>query len=306
MLKDKFNRTYNYLRVSLTHRCNFSCNYCNKLKSPIKELNTSQLLDIVEKLISLCSIKKVRLTGGEPLLREDIDYIISRINRNVNDIGITTNGYFLKERILSLYKSGLKRINISLDSLNRNRFKKITNTDYFNRVIDSIISALSYGLKVKINSVLVKGLDYKEIDKFIKFSQSYNITIRFIELMPFSNEYANKMFLPASYVINYIEKKYKIDKTYNEGVAKIFEIKNAKIGFITSISTPFCSLCNRLRLTSDGKLYRCLFDKNFIDLSKSINDFNDEIIKNYLYLKKEKHNVDYNSKVSNSIRVIGG
>jgi cyclic pyranopterin phosphate synthase len=305
MIKDKFNRTYSYLRVSLTHRCNFSCNYCNKINNPIKELNTPQLIDIIEKLIKLCHIEKVRLTGGEPLLREDIDYIIYRINRNVDNIGITTNGYFLKEKIFSLYKSGLKRINISLDSLNRNRFKKITNTDHFNRVIDSIMLALSYGLKVKINSVLVKGLDHKEIDEFIRFSQLYGITIRFIELMPFSNEYASKMFLPSSYVIDYIEKKYNIDKKYNEGVAKIFEIQNAKIGFITSVSTPFCSSCNRLRLTSDGKLYRCLFDKNYLDLSKSTDNFN-ELIKNYLYLKKEKHNIDYNSKVSNSIRVIGG
>jgi len=305
MIKDKFNRTYNYLRVSLTHRCNFACNYCNKITNPIKELNTPQLINIIEKLIKLCHIEKVRLTGGEPLLREDIDYIISRINRNVDNIGITTNGYFLKEKIFSLYKSGLKKINISLDSLNKNRFNEITNTNYFDKVIDSIMLALSYGLKIKINSVLVKGLNYEEIDEFIKFSQFYNITIRFIELMPFSNEYASKMFLPADYIIDYIENKYKINKIYNEGVAKIFEIQNAKIGFITSISTPFCSSCNRLRLTSDGKLYRCLFDKNYLDLSKSGDNF-DKLIKNYLYLKKEKHNIDYNSKVLNSIRVIGG
>lgn len=269
-LKDSFNREINYLRVSVTDRCNLQCNYCMPEKIKFKERNEILTLEEIEKIINVgvsLGINKIRITGGEPLLRKNLIFLIKNLNHNslIKEISITTNAILLKNYALELKESGIKRINISLDTLNGSKFSKITGGGNLKQVLAGINEAIKVGLSpLKINVVVMKGINDDEILNFIDFAEKNKVIIRFIEYMPL-NLQANwkQKFFSAENILKIIEKKI-INTTsfYNKNnePAKYFKLKNSNnvVGIISPISHGFCNNCNRLRLTADGFLRSCL------------------------------------------------
>ncbi len=270
-----------YLRVSLTDRCNFRCKYCmpNGVKEFIPHEEILKYEEIVEvvKAFTVLGVDSVRFTGGEPLVRRKVEEVVRGVSELpfIKDVSLTTNGFFLKEKAKSLKEAGLKRVNVSLDTLNPEKFSYITGTDpsSFYRVVEGIEEALSVGLSpVKVNTVLIKGFNDSEIGDFIRFSELYGVEVRFIELMPVGGKFfSHENFIPISKVKDYIKENFGelIPTTsYKKGPAKSFLVEGtkAKVGFIPSVSEHFCDSCNRVRLTSDGKLRLCLMSDRELDL----------------------------------------
>lgn len=312
MLLDNFNRQINYLRISITDRCNLRCIYCLPEEGigllPSAEIiryeEISRLLNIMAKL----GITKVRLTGGEPLLRSNLVELIRNVKgiSGIKDLSLTTNGTLLYEQIDELFKSGLRRINISLNTLKKERYTKITaqNGMLFKQVIDGIYKALSLGMNpVKINVVALKGINDDEFVDFAGLAREQNLQVRFIEYMPIKRREIdwNDTFIPIGAIQSIIEKKYgKLIPVDNldKGPARYFKIKGAKgkLGFISPISFHFCGNCNRLRLTSDGKLRVCLFSDKEVDIKKVLRNGACEediirFVKEAVSSKPAKHNL---------------
>src|SRR5699024_9485403 len=277
---DKFGRKVDYLRISVTENCNLKCIYCiddnilNTYKNDI--LSDDEIVKIATECASL-GIKKIRITGGEPLVRKNIENLIYRLNniKEIEEIYITTNGVLLNDKIEILKENGLTGVNISLDSLNKDRFKKLTKFDKLKEVLLSIDKALELGLKVKINTVIVDDINKDEIIDFVKLTKDKNIDIRFIELMPIG---AAKKYKGISNeeILNIIKNKFKNIQVENKSKrsehANYIRVDNyrRKIGFISPISNCFCEDCNRIRLTSTGFLKKCLHYNYGIDLKKHI------------------------------------
>ena len=277
---DKFGRKVDYLRISVTENCNLKCIYCiddnilNTYKNDI--LSDDEIVKIATECASL-GIKKIRITGGEPLVRKNIENLIYRLNniKEIEEIYITTNGVLLNDKIEILKENGLTGVNISLDSLNKDRFKKLTKFDKLKEVLLSIDKALELGLKVKINTVIVDDINKDEIIDFVKLTKDKNIDIRFIELMPIG---AAKKYKGISNeeILNIIKNNFKNiqveNKSKRSGPANYIRVDNykGKIGFISPISNCFCEDCNRIRLTSTGFLKKCLPYNYGIDLKQHI------------------------------------
>jgi len=271
-----------YLRISVTDRCNFRCKYC--MPSGLKEfiphseiLRYEEIVTIV-KAFSEFGVNSVRITGGEPLVKRQIESLIEQIREieGIEDVSITTNGYKLKEMAERLKKSGLDRVNVSVDSLNREKFEFITGVDALERVIEGIEEAVKQGLNpVKVNAVLIRGFNDDEIEDFVLFSERFGVDVRFIELMPVGGKFfSREHFIPASEIRERVEKLFgelEPVRGKGNGPAKLFRVRGTgtRIGFITAVSEHFCDRCNRLRLTSDGKLRLCLMRDEEVDL-KSI------------------------------------
>ena len=304
-MKDKYNREIDYLRISLTDKCNLRCIYCMDDKDNTFFSEEDKLTkDEICKVVNICSklgIKKVRLTGGEPLVRKDIIDLLQGINNidGIEEIYMTTNGILLEDKVEILKKSGLKGVNISLDSLKSDMFNKLTRVGDLKKVLNSIDKCLENKIKVKINTVMIKGMNEDEILDFVNLTLEKDIDVRFIELMPIgvgskfkgvSNDEIRKL----------VNEKFKdieeIKRNNNEGPATYIKLKNAKgkVGFISAISNCFCEECNRIRLTSEGFLKQCLHYKYGIDLKNLLrgNASEEEIlnvIKDNIYNKPEKH-----------------
>ena len=320
-MQDCHKRNIDYLRVSLTNRCNLRCQYCMP-KEGIKELenllSTKDLIHLV-KLICSTGIRKVRLTGGEPLLYPEIDSLIESIQKipSVEKIVMTTNGILLQEKAPLLAQYGLNGINLSLDCMNKALFSEITRGGDINRVFNGIRTALHYGIKIKLNSVIMKGINEQEVIPLIEFAKQYKIDLRFIELMPI-NVARNFKAVDEDLLKALIEENYGslIPVDSNEGPAHYFKCDNLsiKIGFISALSHKFCSNCNRMRLTSTGLLKPCLHNKQGIDLQYFLkNNVTDEelltIIKEGIYNKPQKHHLEDNSfaqREDKSMSMIGG
>ena len=297
-LTDNFGRKITYLRVSITDRCNYKCTYCKpeaqfKFISHEEILRYEEIVEIIQEAVDL-GITKVRITGGEPLVRRGIENFIKELKKikRLEDISLTTNGFFLAEYVKKLKDAGLNRVNISLDSLRKDKYHKITRGGNLERVLEGIDFALKERLfPIKINSVLMKGINDDEIEDFVKLTLEKPLNIRFIELIPSEekviNNYKDK-FISVLEVKENLAKKYSfnpIDIGSGNGPAKYYQINGGKgtIGFITALSQHFCQSCNRIRLTSEGKLRPCLFSNQEIDLKKVIrkveNKGNAQIIK---------------------------
>ena len=292
---DKFGRKVDYLRISVTENCNLKCIYCiddnilNTYKNDI--LSDDEIVKIATECASL-GIKKIRITGGEPLVRKNIENLIYRLNniKEIEEIYITTNGVLLNDKIEILKENGLTGVNISLDSLNKDRFKKLTKFDKLKEVLLSIDKALELGLKVKINTVIVDDINKDEIIDFVKLTKDKNIDIRFIELMPIG---AAKKYKGISNeeILNIIKNNFKNiqveNKSKRSGPANYIRVDNykGKIGFISPISNCFCEDCNRIRLTSTGFLKKCLHYNYGIDLKKHIrSNISNKDLKELIYL----------------------
>lgn len=268
IMKDAHGRSINYLRFSLTDKCNLRCMYCMPNGSCNQaEINTRMSIEEINKIIIIFAelgIDKVRFTGGEPLIVKELSQIIYNTSQimGIRDISLTTNGIFLEERIEELKNAGLTRVNISLDTLNEDKYQRITGRPYLSKVKAGIRKCLELGVTpVKINVVLMKGINLDEVGNFIKLTEELPVDVRFIELMPigsgvqlFKEHFISSMEIVDSYP-ELIPQNHKKSST-----AELYRTKNGKgnIGFITPLSCKFCNECNRIRLTSDGIIRPCL------------------------------------------------
>src|SRR5580693_8734491 len=277
-LTDKFGRQITDLRVSVTDRCNFRCVYCRSA-DPENHMAEHALLewDEFERLVRILvgmGIRKVRVTGGEPLVRPGVEDFVARLKAiGVQDLSMTTNGHLLAERCDRLIAAGLDRINISLDSLNREKFERITRTRTFDQVIAGIDAAQASRLRpVKVNAVLVRGVNDDEVEAFAEFARDRNLTMRFIEFMPLDADRAwtRDTMVPAAEVYRRIHARWPLVEIEHERseTARKYKFVNGpgEIGLIAPVTQPFCGHCSRIRLTADGKLRTCLFSKDDHDL----------------------------------------
>lgn len=313
-MKDRFGRNITYLRISVTDLCNLRCKYCMP-ESGVKSLCHSDILSIEEiveivKVASKNGIKKIRLTGGEPLVRRGFINLckqISKINE-IEDIAITTNGVYLKEMADELFENKVRRINFSLDTLIKEKYNDITRRNDFDKTMESLFYAIKKGFKVKINVVLIGGFNDDEIQDFVNLANDYDLEVRFIELMQIGEtaNWSKDKFVSNKIVL---EKVPELEFEGVSGVAKIYKIKGQKgrIGLISPISCSFCEDCNRIRLTSDGKLKPCLHSKDEINLKGLSGEELEEVFKRGIYEKPEKHHLeDGKSESARDMNKIGG
>ncbi len=274
-LKDKYGRVHRYLRLSLTDKCNLNCIYCNPQHTNIKLSSRSQLLDfdeiyrVVDIFVNKFEFDKIRLTGGEPFARNDVIDLIRKLSeiklKRKFELTITTNGTLIKGKIANLREAGLDRINFSLDSLNHENYLNITGKNDLDRVFETIQEAEKVGYNdIKINTVIIKGVNDNEITDFVDYAALTGYNIRFIEFMPFSgNGFENDKFIGYNEIREIVEKKYRLIPVSNGNneIAKDYLIAENKgiVSFISSISNHFCDGCDRIRITAAGKLKNCLF-----------------------------------------------
>jgi cyclic pyranopterin phosphate synthase len=278
-LLDKFGRPITDLRISVTDRCNFRCVYCRSAdpenyRDHDEILSWPELDRLAEIFLGL-GIRKIRVTGGEPLVREGVEDYIARLHAlGVRDLSITTNGHLLAERVQRLLASGLRRINISLDSLQPERFERITRTKSFLSVMRGIDAVQSSALApAKINAVLVRGINDDEVEAFAEFARARGVVMRFIEFMPLDADrhWHREAVVPAAEVHRRIHARWPLEQIPHERseTARKYRFTDGaagEIGLIAPVTQPFCGHCSRIRLTADGKLRTCLFSKDDHDL----------------------------------------
>ena len=313
-MKDRFGRNITYLRISVTDLCNLRCKYCMP-ESGVKSLCHSDILSIEEiveivKVASKNGIKKIRLTGGEPLVRRGFIILCKQISKidEIEDIAITTNGVYLKEMADELFENKVRRINFSLDTLIKEKYNDITRRNDFDKTMESLFYAIKKGFKVKINVVLIGGFNDDEIHDFVNLANDYDLEVRFIELMQIGEtaNWSKNKFVSNKIVL---EKVPELEFDGVSGVAKIYKIKGQKgrIGLISPISCSFCEDCNRIRLTSDGKLKPCLHSRDEINLKGLSGEELEEVFKRGIYEKPEKHHLeDGKSESARDMNKIGG
>lgn len=313
-MKDRFGRNITYLRISVTDLCNLRCKYCMP-ESGVKSLCHSDILSIEEiveivKVASKNGIKKIRLTGGEPLVRRGFINLCKEISKidKIEDIAITTNGVYLKAMADELFENKVRRINFSLDTLIKEKYNDITRRNDFDKTMESLFYAIKKGFKVKINVVLIGGFNDDEIQDFVNLANDYDLEVRFIELMQIGEtaNWSKDKFVSNKIVL---EKVPELEFDGVSGVAKIYKIKGQKgrIGLISPISCSFCEDCNRIRLTSDGKLKPCLHSKDEINLKGLSGEELEEVFKRGIFEKPEKHHLeDGKSESARDMNKIGG
>ena len=273
ILQDSFGRIIEDLRISVTERCNFRCVYCLPEGDHIHGTKTSVLsYEEIERLTRVLvglGIRKVRVTGGEPLLRRDLEVLVAKLAAidGVDDLAITTNGFFLAEKIAALAAAGLRRVNLSIDSLDPGKFALLTGSDVLDKVLNSLTAVENAGLTpVKINAVIIRGYNDDEIVALAEFSRRTGHIVRFIEFMPLDNGkvWKRNMVVPASEIFKAIDARWRlvpIASNHSSETAQryAFEDGGGEIGIIAPVTQPFCGSCNRIRLTADGQVRTCLF-----------------------------------------------
>ncbi len=285
ILIDTHNRHHDYLRISLLERCNLRCSYCMPEEGiPLRDkkefMSQEELFSIVRQFVSL-GIKKIRLTGGEPLIKKNFSEILRFIAEQHVDIHITTNGILLDRYWNELAAARISGLNISIDSLRKEKFNQITRRDYFERVLTNIHEAVDRGFNVKLNVVLMRGFNEDEIVDFVQETKGLNISVRFIEFMPFDgNKWDRSKTIDYQEILTIIEDShlaFSSLETEKNGTARKFKIEGylGDFGIISSISNPFCDSCNRIRLTADGKVKNCLFSNDEIDLLSALRQGNE-------------------------------
>lgn len=326
-MKDNRNRNIDYIRISVTDRCNMRCIYCMP-EEGIKHIDHKNILSF-DEIIRICKslvrlgITKVKITGGEPLVRKDIDLLISQIKKidGIKSVTLTTNGLNLKEYLPKLIDAGLDSVNISLDTLDEEKYKKVTRNDGFKNIMESLEEALKYKeLSVKINCVPMNDTDKKEIINIARLAKNSRISVRFIEMMPIGLG-KNFSYYSEDNIISILKEEFGhlelINAVIGNGPAHYYSVSDfvGKIGFISAISHQFCDQCNRVRLTSDGFLKTCLQYENGIDLKSILRgnqaDFDlDEAISQTIYNKPFSHDFHTESQdkkyEKNHMSKIGG
>ncbi len=284
ILTDTFNRKHSYLRISLTERCNLRCTYCmpaeGSVLSPKSQLMTADEIYEIAQAFVANGVTKIRLTGGEPLVRKDFTAILEKLASLPVEIGITTNAVLIDKFIDTFKRLKIKLINVSLDSLHQPKFEHITRRNYFAQVSNNIELLVKEGFRVKLNVVLIKGFNENEIIDFIELTKNKNINIRFIEFMPFDgNKWDIKKMVSYEEIIKTVHQYYTKDKVIRLNDAAHDTSKNYKIegykgsfAIISSVTNPFCDTCNRLRITANGHLKNCLFSATEQDLLSTLRE----------------------------------
>lgn len=278
ILKDSFGRQHTYLRISLTELCNLRCTYCMPAEgiqlSPKSHIMTFEEVYTIAKIFVDHGVTKIRLTGGEPLVRKDVDVILKKLATLPVDLAISTNAVTV-DRFINTFKScGIQNINVSLDSLDAEKFNQITRRNDFEKVYQNIQLLIAEGFKVKLNVVLMKGFNDNEIIDFIKFTKELPVSVRFIEFMPFDgNKWDKSKMVSYAEVMTFVNAEFpenevlRIQDAPND-TSKNYKIKGYKGSFaiISSVTNPFCDSCNRIRLTANGQIKNCLFSSTESDL----------------------------------------
>ncbi|WP_024790638.1 MULTISPECIES: GTP 3',8-cyclase MoaA [unclassified Lebetimonas] len=301
MLIDSFNRTIDYIRVSVTSRCNFRCLYCmpNTPFEWIPHENVMRYEEMFEflRLAIDEGVKKIRITGGEPLVRKDLDKFVKMLHdyKPELDLAITTNGYYLKKYAKRLKDAGLKRVNISIDSLKPEVAKKIAQRDCLNNVLEGIDEAIKVGFQVKLNTVVMKGINDNEILDLLEFAKNKNVIIRFIEFMENERAYPGIKRVDSKEVLEKIRSRYSFKELPKKNEAsKNFMLEDGNIfGIIEPHNEEFCKSCNRIRLTAEGYLIPCLFFTESYNIKEAIREGNiqkaAEILRDVVKNKPEKN-----------------
>ncbi|KFF05524.1 GTP 3',8-cyclase MoaA [Flavobacterium reichenbachii] len=278
ILTDGSGRKHNYLRISLLEKCNLRCTYCMPADgialSPKASLMTADEIFAIAQTFVENGVDKIRLTGGEPLLRKDFPEIVSRLSSLNISLSMTTNGILIDRHIEVLKQFKVNKINLSLDTLIASKFHSITLRNQFEKVIDNLHLLLNNDFQVKVNVVLIKGFNDNEIIDFVKLTQFLPISVRFIEFMPFAgNEWDRSKMVSQNEILSQVEDAFSSDEIQKLEDEKNFTARTYKIkgfqgnfGIISSITNPFCDSCNRIRLTANGKIKNCLFSNAETDL----------------------------------------
>jgi len=305
LLRDNFDRVARKLRISVTDKCNMKCIYCmpqhNVKWFEDKEILSFQEIVRITSIFADLGINKIRITGGEPLLRPCLENLITDLKKisKIKTISMTTNGMLLEEKIDQLSSAGITSLNISLDTFSEERFRTLNGIANLNRVIKGIQKARDLGLKIKINTVVIRNWNDDEIINFAKFARDYNVLLRFIEFMPLDGTgiWNNDLVVSKNEIINKISSNFmdifplKDNNYHCSDPETIYNFADGKgkIGFISSITEPFCNNCDRVRLTSDGKFLTCLFDQKGYDLKSLVRSGKtDKDIMDYIYMCQKK------------------
>ena len=286
MIRDRYDRVHDYLRISLTDNCNLRCFYCMPEEAydftPASRLMQEDEVVALAKIFVEQGVKKIRLTGGEPLVRKDAGKIISSLSKLSVQLFITTNGTRIHLFLEELKAANISTINISLDTLHPEKFMLITKRNLFHQVRSNIELLLHHHFHVKINMVVIKGFNDDEINDFIEWTAHHPVQVRFIEFMPFSgNRWTSNKVFSLNEILSVVSKNYNFlplqaDKN---NTAKHFMIPGhvGSFAVISTMSAPFCNTCNRMRLTADGKMKNCLFSKNETDLLSALRNGEDVV-----------------------------
>jgi cyclic pyranopterin phosphate synthase len=280
MVRDVYSRPIKDLRISVTDRCNFRCTYCMPLDEyewiDKKEILSFEEIARLARLFVRAGVEKIRLTGGEPLVRRDIESLVAELSRieGLKDLCLTTNGALLGEQAAALKAAGLKRINVSLDTLDPEKFRRMTKRGDLEKVLEGLFAAKAQGLgPIKINAVVERGVNEDDILPLVEFSRENGFAIRFIEYMDVgnANHWTSKKLVPKKEIVEKIQARYPLrevgrDQGSAPSVDYEFAAGSGEIGVVASVTEPFCSTCNRARLTADGKLVTCLFSSVGHDL----------------------------------------
>ncbi|GAA0116440.1 GTP 3',8-cyclase MoaA [Clostridium senegalense] len=316
---DSFGRNINYLRISVTDLCNLRCKYCipeqgiNKIDN--KEILTLEEIEEITKIFVELGVTKVRITGGEPLVRKNVLKLIKNIGsiEKIKDFSITTNGTSLEDYIEELKAFGVNRLNISLDTFNEDRYKYITRGGELQKVLNGIEKAKQMGISpIKFNVVLVKGFNDDEIKDFVNLTIDEDVHVRFIELMPIGQckNWSLGKFISNETILSKVKGLEEVESEDISSPAKYYKLPNAKgkVGLISSISCNFCKDCNRIRLTCDGKLKLCLHSDEEIDLKNPLRNGEDvkQIIINAINKKPQRHNLEDGEYINRNMVAIGG
>lgn len=318
-MKDSFGRKINYLRISLTDRCNLRCKYCmpeagvDKL-SHDDILSLEEVYEIIESFVSL-GVNKIRFTGGEPLVRKGLVELISKVSKleGVKDIGMTTNGILLKKYAGDLKKAGLDRVNLSLDSLEPDRYREISRGGNIEDFWAGIEEARKVGLTpIKINTVLIGGFNDSEIEDLVDLTKDEKIDLRFIELMPIGQaaSWAKEKFISNDTILDKVKDLVAVEREDPSSPATYYKLPGAKgrVGIINPISCKFCDKCNRVRLTSEGLLKLCLHSNKEIDLKEALRSGQDikKLILESILKKEESHHLEDGEYIDKNMNQIGG
>lgn len=324
---DQFGRVHDYLRISLTERCNLRCFYCMpeegiQLREKAEFMTSEELIAIAKKFVKL-GVKKIRLTGGEPLVKKGFDKLIRTLGELPVELALTTNAILIDRYLDDLIAAGIKNINVSLDSLKEDRSNNISRRNYFQKIRNNIDLLLQNDFNVKVNMVLIRGVNDDEIIDFIEWSRHEKVHVRFIEFMPFAgNNWESTKKVSLAEIMDRVQIHYDSDEIIRlvdakNDTAKNYQIMDSKgtFGVISSVTHPFCSTCNRIRLTADGKIKNCLFSQTETDLLTAFRNGEEleNLIMKSIYSKKRERGgiADFNNdnikQIKNrSMNTIGG
>lgn len=275
MLTDSFGRIHDYLRISITDSCNLRCFYCmpheEHVVTPSAHLMQLEEIYQIASLFVSMGVKKIRLTGGEPLVRKDAAEIIERLAALPVELSLTTNGVRLREFLPVIRSAGMASINVSLDTLDQEKFRLMTRRDHYDRVLENILTLAAAGIRVKVNMVVMRNINHREVNAFVALTRNLPLDVRFIEFMPFAgNHWENEKVYGWQEMLTSIQEQFETVKLSDglHDTARKYKVPGymGSFGFIATITSPFCGGCNRLRLTADGKMKNCLFSPEETDL----------------------------------------